>query len=191
MSVRSALKIINQELDLYFNEQDGDLDSESRFCVELYSQFAFDNMKFGDANTLATAKNTSVAVMASHGTLYAQKGVVHLVERSELSDVFHNNEDCVWKLCQQLTYRMEKDGVDGCANAVYNMLGVNVERAKELAYRLYTIADRKKWTQEAYAYNALIVAWPEIQSRAAELKASQPKQGELFDKHGDEHLSEV
>ena len=66
MSVRSALTVINQELDLYFNEQDGELDSESRFCVDLYSQVAFNEMKFGDANTLATAKNTSVAIMASH-----------------------------------------------------------------------------------------------------------------------------
>ena len=188
MSVRSALKIINQELDVYFNEQDGELDSESRFCIELYSQVAFDEMKFGDANTLATAKNTSVTAMTSHGMLYAQKGVVHLIERSELPNDIHHNEECVWKLCQQLTYRMEQGGVDGCAKAIYNMLGANVERAKELAYRLYTIADRKKWTQEAYAYNALIVAWPEIQSRAAELKASQPKQGVLFDQHENEHL---
>ncbi|MBR4752419.1 MAG: DUF1156 domain-containing protein [Thermoguttaceae bacterium] len=191
MSVRSALKIINQELDLYFNEQDGELDSESRFCVDFYTQVAFDDMKFGDANTLATAKNTSVAVMASNGTLYAQKGVVHLIERSELSSNIHHNEDCVWKLCQQLTYCMEKEGVEGCAKVIYNMLGSNVERAKDLAYRLYTIADRNKWTQEAYAYNTLIVAWPEIQSRAAELKASQPKQRLLFDKHADERLSDV
>ena len=81
MTVRSALQIINQELDLYFNEQDGELDTESRFCVDLYSQMAFNEMPFGDANTLATAKNTSVAIMASHGTLYAQKGKVHLIER--------------------------------------------------------------------------------------------------------------
>jgi hypothetical protein len=33
MSVRSALQIINQELDLYFTEQDGELDRDSRFCM--------------------------------------------------------------------------------------------------------------------------------------------------------------
>ena len=181
MSVRSALKVINQELDLYFNEQDGELDSESRFCVDLYSQVAFNDMKFGDANTLATAKNTSVAVMAGRGTLYAQKGVVHLVERSELPEIIRDHEDCIWLLCQQLTFRMEKEGVEGCAKAVADMYGTNAERAKDLAYRLYTIAERKKWAQEAYAYNALVVAWPEIQSRAAELKAVQPEQLSMFD----------
>lgn len=179
MSVRSALKVINQELDLYLNEQDGELDSESRFCVDLYSQVAFNDIKFGDANTLATAKNTSVAVMAGHGTLYAQKGVVHLIERSELPEYIRDHEGCIWMLCQQLTYRMEKEGVEGCANAVANMFGSNAEQAKDLAYRLYTIAERKKWAQEAYAYNALVVAWQEIQSRAAEIKAVQPVQLDL------------
>ena len=181
MSVRSALKVINQEIDLYFNEQDGELDSESRFCVDLYSQIAFNDMGFGDANTLATAKNTSIAVMKGHGILYAQNGVVHLIERSELPKSIREHEDCIWKLCQQLTYRMEKEGVEGCAKAIFNMFGTNAERAKDLAYRLYTIAERKKWAQEAYAYNALVVAWPEIQSRAAELKAIQPKQLTIFD----------
>ena len=106
MTVRSALKVINQELDLYFNEQDSDLDSESRFCVDLYSQFAFNEMPFGDANTLATAKNTSVAIMASHGTLYAQKGKVHLIERPELPENINEHENSIWLLCQQLTYRI-------------------------------------------------------------------------------------
>ena len=181
MSVRNALKVINQELDLYFNEQDGELDSESRFCVDLYSQIAFNEMPFGDANTLATAKNTSVAIMASHGILYAQKGKVHLIERPELPDNIRDHEGSIWLLCQQLTYKMEKEGVEGCAKVLAHMFGSNGERAKDLAYRLYTIAERKKWSQEAYAYNALVVAWPEIQSRAAELKAIQPEQMTIFD----------
>lgn len=180
MTVGSALKILNQEIDLFFNEQDGELDSESRFCVDLYSQVAFNEMKFGDANTLATAKNTSVAIMASHGTLYAQKGVVHLIERPELPESIHEHEGGIWLLCQQLTFKMEKEGVEGCASVVANMFGSNAERAKDLAYRLYTIAERKRWAQEAYAYNALVVAWPEIQSRAAELKAIQPEQMTIF-----------
>lgn len=181
MTVRSALQIINQELDLFFNEQDSDLDSESRFCVDLYSQFAFNEMAFGDANTLATAKNTSVAIMASHGTLFAQKGKVHLIERAELPANINTSEQCIWLLCQQLTYRMEQDGVEGCAKAIAEMYGSNAERAKDLAYRLYTIAERKHWAQEGYAYNALVVAWPEIQSRAAELRAAVPQQMTLDD----------
>jgi len=181
MSVRSALKVINQELDLYFNEQDSDLDSESRFCVDLYSQFAFNEMPFGDANTLATAKNTSVAIMASHDILYAQKGKVHLIERAELPEKIDEYEGSIWLLCQQLTHRMAEGGVEACAEALASLYGSASERAKDLAYRLYTIAERKKWAQEAYAYNALVVAWPEIQSRAAEIKDAQPRQLSIFD----------
>ena len=180
MSVRSALKVINQELDLYFNDQSSDLDSESRFCVDLYSMVAFNEISFGDANTLAQAKGTAVSIMSSHGTVYARSSKVHLIERSELPGKIDSMESSIWMLCQQLTYRMEREGVEGCAKAVADIFGSNAERAKDLAYRLYTIAERKKWAQEAYAYNALVVAWPEIQSRAAELRAIKPEQMTLF-----------
>lgn len=180
MTVRSALQIINQELDVYFNEQDGELDRDSRFCVDLYTQNAFNDMKFGDADTLARAKNTSVAVLASHGVLYAQKGVVHLLGRDKIPEKVNRNEQLVWLLTQQLTRAMGTGGVVACANIVAPMFGSNAECAKDLAYRLYTIAERKGWAQEAYAYNALVIAWPEIQSRAAEIQAVKPEQLAFF-----------
>ena len=71
MSVRSALQIINQELDFYFTEQDGELDSDSRFCVDIYTQYAFNDMKFGDVDALARAKNTSVEKLVAKGVLFA------------------------------------------------------------------------------------------------------------------------
>lgn len=181
MTVRSALQIINQELDVYFNEQDGELDQNSRFCVDLYMQNAFNDIKFGDADTLARAKNTSVAALAAKGVLYAHKGSVHLLTREELPEKVNEREETIWLLCQQLTQAMATGGVAACAQIVVNMFGSNAERAKDLAYRLYTVAERKGWAQEAYAYNALVIAWPEIQSRAAELQAYQPEQTSLFE----------
>lgn len=180
MTVRSALQIINQELDIYFNEQDGELDSDSRFCVDLYSQFAFNDMKFGDADTLARAKNTSVAALASAGVVYAQKGVVHLFGREDVPETVDPKEECIWLLTQQLTRAMETGGIKACAELVVEMLGSNAERAKDLAYRLYTIAERKGWAQEAYAYNSLVISWPDIQSAAAEMQAVTPEQTTLF-----------
>ena len=180
MTVRSALQIINQELDVYFNEQDGELDQNSRFCVDLYMQNAFNDIKFGDADTLARAKNTSVAALAAKGVLYAQKGSVHLLTREELPKKVDEREETIWLLCQQLTQNMATGSVAACARIVENMFGSNAERAKDLAYRLYTVAERKGWAQEACAYNALVIAWPEIQSRAAELQAYQPEQTSLF-----------
>lgn len=180
MTVRSALQIINQELDVYFNEQDGELDQNSRFCVDLYMQNAFNDIRFGDADTLARAKNTSVAALVAKGVLYAQKGLVHLLTREELPEKVDEQEETIWLLCQQLTQAMATGGVAACGQIVVNMMGSNAERAKDLAYRLYTIAERKGWTQEAYAYNALVIAWPEIQSYAAALQASKPEQMSLF-----------
>ena len=180
MPVRSALKIINEEIDLYFNEQVGDMDSASRFCVDLYTQNAFNDIKYGEAEILATAKSTSIPMMASHDILYAKGGIVHLLERSELPEKVDSNESCIWMLTQQLTQAMEKGGVEACAQIVANMFGSNGERAKDLAYRLYTIAERKNWTNEAYAYNALVVSWPDIQARAAVLKQIEPEQLDLF-----------
>lgn len=180
MTVRSALQIINQELDVYFNEQDGELDANSRFCVDLYTQNAFNNLKFGDADTLARAKNTSVAALAAKGVLSAEKGIVRLLTREELPEKVDPREKSIWLLCQQLTRAMETGGVEACAQIVAPMLGSNAERAKDLAYRLYTLAERKGWTQEGYAYNALVVAWREIQSRAAELQQATPEQTSFF-----------
>lgn len=181
MTVRSALQIINQELDVYFNEQDGELDQNSRFCVDLYMQNAFNDIKFGEADTLARAKNTSVAALAAKGVLYAQKGSVHLLTRAELPEKVNPREETIWLLCQQLTRAMAAGGVLACAQIMVNMMGANAEHAKDLAYRLYTVAERKGWAQEAYAYNALVIAWPEIQSRAAELQATKPEQLSLFE----------
>ena len=176
MTVRSALQIINQELDVYFNEQDGELDPNSRFCVDLYTQSAFNDMKFGDADTLARAKNTSVAALVGKGVLYAQKGLVHLLTREELPEKVNDREETIWLLCQQLTRAMETGGVTACAEIVRDMFGSNAERAKDLAYRLYTIAERKGWNAEAYAYNTLVTAWPEIQERVALLEAAPSEQ---------------
>ncbi|MCL2001510.1 MAG: hypothetical protein FWG74_08760, partial [Planctomycetes bacterium] len=105
MNVRTALQIINQELDLYFTEQDGELDRESRFCVDLYTQHAFNDMKFGEADVLARAKNTSVEKLSGQGALLAQKGVVRLLTREELPPKIDSG--MIWLLAQQLTHAME------------------------------------------------------------------------------------
>lgn len=86
MSVRSALQVINEEVDLYFNEQVGSMDTASRFCIDLYTQCAYNDIKYGEAEVLANAKGTSIPMMAAHGMVFAKAGVVHLVERESLSE---------------------------------------------------------------------------------------------------------
>lgn len=179
MTVRAALQIINQELDAYYNEQEGELDRESRFCVDMFSQYAFNNLKFGDADVLARAKNTSVQALAERGVMMAEKGEVRLLTREEIPEKVDSHEECIWRLTQQLARAMERGGVKECAQVVVELRGSNAENAKALAYRLYTICERKKWAQEGYAYNNLVVAWPDIQSMAAQMQAEMPVQMKL------------
>lgn len=180
MTVRAALEIINQELDSYFSDQDGELDRESRFCVDLYTQKAFDTISFGEADVLARAKNVSIEGLATKGLLASVKGQVHLLDRSEVSDRVSFTLP-TWLVTQQLTHALEDGGVTACAKLVAGALGGKADGAKALAYRLFTIADKKKWQEEAFAYNSLVNAWPEIQSKAAQLAAEAPTQGALFD----------
>lgn len=180
MTVRAALQLINQEVDAYFSDQDGELDRESRFCVDLYTQKAFDTIKFGEADVLARAKNVSIEGLAAQGLLASVKGNVHLLDRSEVSERV-DFKTPTWLTTQQLTRALEEGGVTACAKIVSQTLGGRADGAKALAYRLFTIADKRNWQQEAFAYNSLVTAWPEIQSKAAQLAVERPTQDSLFD----------
>ena len=177
MTVRSALQIINQELDLYFSDQDTELDRESRFCVDLYTQCAFNEIKFGEADVLARAKNTSIEGIATKGALSSAKGVVRLLGRDEIRSM--PAPDFCWLFTQQLTHAMEIGGIEECAKMLKDIYDARADNARALAYRLFTIADKKGWNQEAFAYNSLVTAWRDIESRAAQLQAETPVQTTL------------
>lgn len=180
MTVRSALHCINEELDSYVGVDN--MDAESRFCLDVYQQYAFTDMNFGDADQLARAKNTAVETLKQRGIVYAEKGVVHLVERVNLPKVKKDPEEPIlWLFTQQLTHELERGGIEACAEVIANVFTANLERVKALAYRLYTIADQKGWTSEAFAYNSLIVSWQDIQDRvASKTKKVTQKQGSLL-----------
>jgi putative DNA methylase len=128
-------------------------------------------MKFGEADVLARAKNTSVEKLAGRGALHAHKGVVRLLAREEIPE--KTDKEIIWLLAQQLTRAMEKDGVVGAAKIAADIFTSEPEQAKDLAYRLFTIAERKGWAQEAYAYNSLVISWQDVQEKAAELQTQK------------------
>jgi putative DNA methylase len=107
-----------------------------------------------------------------------------LLTREEIKKNINPQKDFIWLLTQQLTQAMETGGVDAASKIVAELFGVNVEQSKALAYRLYTIAERKGWAGEAFAYNSLVVAWPDVQLKAAELM-SRGDVGEQFKLFGD------
>lgn len=180
MTVRSALQIINQELDAYFSDQDGDLDRESRFCVELYAQNAFNDIRFGEADVLARAKNTSIEGLAERGVLVARKGAVRLLARDEVS-MTPDAKAPVWLLTQQLAHAMDEGGVSACAQVAKDILEARRDDARALAYRLFTIADKRGWQAEAFSYNSLVSAWSEVQDAVARMREQTPAMNTLFD----------
>jgi putative DNA methylase len=47
-------------------------------------------------------------------------------------------------------------------------LGSHGEMARDLAYRLFSIAEKKHRSQDAQAHNALVLGWPEVARLARE-----------------------
>ena len=181
MTVRTALQIINQELDQYFSEQDGALDRDTIFCVALYTQYAFREVKFGDVDVLARAKNTSTDRLREKGILYAERGTVRLLPRDEMAAQRTFDVSVTWQVVQRLAHALDVDGVEGAAQIVVGLSAEDAEKARALAYRLFQTAERRGWAQEAYAYNTLVTNWREIQEAAARIKKEQgAKQGGLF-----------
>jgi len=182
MRVRTALQLINQTLDEYLTEQEGEFDADTRWALTWFEQHQFDEGKYGDAETLSKAKNTSVTGLVNSGILKAKGGKVQLLRRDELPDNWTPEQDDRtpdWEVTQHLIWTLDQKGESG-ASVLLSKLGDRGEVARDLAYRLYSICDRKSWTQEAIAYNSLVISWPEISRIAAE-EHKQPTavQGEL------------
>lgn len=181
MSVRTALKIITQELDTFFGGQSEGLDAETRFSIEVYKQHGFDEMPFGDADVLARAKNTSVPHVAETGCIVSGKGIVRLTRRTELPPSKRGwKAEPDWMRLQRLAHAMEHDGIRGCAELLMPAIG-SEEELKHLAYRMYQIADDRAESSEAAVYNNLVISWEDITARAQQMRDAQPKEQTLFE----------
>jgi putative DNA methylase len=181
MRVRTALALINQALDAYLAEQEGEYDADTRWALAWFEQFGFNEGPFGDAETLSKAKNTSVQGMVEAGILSARAGKVRLLRREEFPadwDPATDRRLTVWEVSQHLIRALQERGEVAAAGLLVQVGGLG-EAARDLAYRLYTLCERKGWAQEALPYNSLVVAWPEVARLAEERRRSTPVQGKL------------
>ena len=182
MPVRSALVEINRTLDETLARQEGDLDPDTRFCVAWYEQYGVGERAYGEAEVLFSAKNTSFEGLQRAGVLAGGKGKVRLTRRDELAPDWNPATDrriTDWESAQHLTRSLTAERGGGVAEAARLVLGMGAERAEKaraLAYRLYSLAERKRWTDEAHAYNILVTSWPQIRTEAARLAAGVPEQ---------------
>jgi len=174
MTVKAALQVINRFL------AEDDFDHDTQFCLHWFEQYGWREGKFGDADTLARAKGTSVEGVKQAGVLFASGGVVRLLKWAEYPADWDPKTDPrlpVWEALHQLIRVFKADG-EGGAGAVLAAVPSKGEPARQLAYRLYTLCERAGWAEDARAYNELITSWAAIESAAA--KEADPRQAELF-----------
>ena len=173
LSVREALALINQTLDEVLAEQEGDFDADSRWALAWFEQSGFAEGEYGVAETLSKAKNTSVGGMVEAGIVASKGGRVRLLKPAELAADWDPSKDSrltAWEIVHQLIRALEDPtvGSEAAAAALVGKLGSKAEVARELAYRLYTLCERKKRAAEALSYNGLVQSWPEITRLARE-----------------------
>ncbi len=171
VSVREALYLINQTLDEVLAEQEGDFDSDSRWALAWFEQFGFKEGEFGIAETLSKAKNTSVAGMENAGFLISKGGKVRLLSPEEMATDLvpeKGKRTSIWKTVHQIIRSLELESEMAAAKIVSEM-GASSDMVRELAYRLYSLCERKKRSQEAFSYNGLVQSWPEIERLSREI----------------------
>jgi putative DNA methylase len=182
LSVREALALINQTLDEALAEQEGDFDADSRWALAWFEQHGFAEGEYGVAEQLSKSKNTSVAGMVEAGILESRRGKMRLLRPEELPAGWDPATDprlTAWEIVHQLI-RVLASGGEGAAAELVAKLGAKAEIARELAYRLYTLCERKKRAAEALAYNGLVQSWPEIVRLAREGGQRRTEQVGLF-----------
>jgi len=177
MSVRTALQLINRFL------AEDDFDHDSQFCLHWFQQYGWKEGKFGEADTLARAKGTSVEGVRQSGVLYATGGVVRVLKWPEYPTNWDPQKDGrlpVWELLHQLIRVFKSEGERAAGLIVAAVPAkAKAEATRQLAYRLYTLCERAGWAEDARAYNEIITSWSAIEAAAA--AAPLPHTADLFD----------
>ncbi len=164
MSVRTALQLINRFL------AEDDFDHDTQFCLHWFEQQGWATGKYGDADVLARAKGTSVGGLQASGVVESSKGELRLLKWAEMPRDWQPEKDArlpVWEALHQLIRALNQDG-ESAAGGLLARMPARAEPIRALAYRLYTLCERKGWAEEARAYNELVVAWSAIEQAAGE-----------------------
>ncbi len=171
MSVKTALQLINKELDEYLGGIQGEFDPDTRFAITWFEQNGLKAGDYGTANSIATARGISVDSVKHAGIVESAAGKVRILSRDELEDDWDPEEDrhlTVWECLQHLVRQHEKDGISHDTAVLLKRIEAKAEAVKDLAYCLYDIsANKRKDAKEATAYNALIADWTELTRQAA------------------------
>lgn len=194
MTVRSALARINEILDQVLAEQEGDFDATTRFAIAWYRQHGYGVGKFGDADSLARARNTSVVMMDRDAILTSRAGRVQLIKPVDLPvdyDVLKDSHTSNWEALHHLIKIVEGDGIARAGDFLQAALSrpdeaVDADLVKELAHLLFRIAEGNGWTKDALSFNNLVTSWPEVLEVARAVKKPVRRQGAFDFTEGDD-----
>ncbi|SIS10745.1 putative DNA methylase [Microbispora rosea] len=189
MRVREALKLINQILAEVLSEQEGDFDSDTRFCIKWFEAHGFDQGEFGVATVLARAVGTAVNGLERAGVLKARAGIVELFGPKDLPDVYDPLADDripVWEVVMHLAKRLDEQGIEAAGQLMAAAKSrVDLDTAKELTYLLFSICEKRNWAKTALLFNALGSSWTEIERASRTAPPMASAQG-MFDFSEDE-----
>ena len=170
VSVREALVAINRAIADYDERQEGDLDSESRFCLDWLKQHGYEEGAYGEAETLARAKNVAIGKLRdADGLIIAGGGRMRLLPLDALSDSeqLTLGDTTAWEGCFRMAYHLNREdgkGIEGAAH-IGREMGSNVESVERLARILYNHYDRKGDSQNAVVFNNLVTEWQRIREK--------------------------
>jgi putative DNA methylase len=164
MSVHDALVLINRAITEYLSPDSGNFDADTQFCSSWFEQYGWSDGQFGEANVLAQAKGTTVDGVRAAGVAESGGGKVRLLRWNDYEadwDPTKDDRTPVWEACHQMIRRLNNSG-ESAAGELLAKMPEKGEAIRQLAYHLYTLCERKKWAEEARAYNELIASWHAI-----------------------------
>jgi putative DNA methylase len=179
MSVHDALVLINRAITDYLSPDSGDFDADTQFCSSWFEQYGWSSGQFGEADTLARAKGTSVDGVNAAGVIESGGGKVSLLKWADYQSDWDPTKDertPIWEACHQMIRRLNNSG-ESAAGELLAKMPEKGEAIRQLAYHLYTLCERKKWAEEARAYNELIGSWHAIVAASHETGHSGEQTG--------------
>lgn len=178
MSVKTALQLINAELDEFLNDLHGEFDADTRFAATWFEQNGYNQGEFGSANSIAQARGISVDSVRHAGIVESAASKVRILKRTELGSSWDPVEDdhlTIWECCQHLIRVLENEGEYAAALLIKKIGPDRAELVKDLAYYLYDVCSNKRQdAKEATAYNGLIAVWTDLTRQAAAIHDIDP-----------------
>ena len=111
--------------------------------------------------------------------MYAKAGEVRLLTAAELPKAYRPERDehiTLWEVAMHLVKALDESGLaeagrilDGASTRV------DVEAVKELAYLVFSLAEKRSMVQVAGMFNALVTSWPEVTAAAKAHASAAPK----------------